>query len=65
MRDAYFVSQLMWMSGRTIKRQISPAVLAEPLLKARDEKYQTEQREKRREDEEYLKKTFNLEGVES
>ena len=64
MRDAYFVSQLMWVSGRTIKKQISPFTLAEPLLKSRDERYLNEQREKRHEDEEYLRKKFNLKGVE-
>ena len=65
MRDAYFISHLMWMSGRTLKKEISPFTLAGPLLRARDEDYQKQQREKRREDEEYLRKTFNLKGVES
>ncbi|EHL65460.1 hypothetical protein HMPREF1006_00473 [Synergistes sp. 3_1_syn1] len=65
LRDAYFTSQLMWVSGRTLKRQIPPFTLAEPLLKARDKTYLKEKRQKRHDDEEYLKKTFNLKGVDS
>lgn len=65
LRDAYFTSQLMWVSGRTLKKQIPPFTLAEPLLKARDEKYLKEKREKRLKDEEYLKNTFKLKGVDS
>ena len=57
-RDAYFISWLMWVSGRTLKDRIAPSSLAEPLLKARDGKNQKDPREQRREDEEYLKKRF-------
>ena len=60
MREAYFVAQLLWVSGRTLKKQITPAELAKPLLEARDPEFQRHRAEQRREDEEYLKKTFNL-----
>lgn len=60
---AYFVSQLLNISGKYLKKNITPKELSKPLLDAmRSEKKQP--RRDRKEDEEYLRRVFNLpEGV--
>lgn len=60
MREAYFAAHILNVSGRIVRKTITPAELAKPLLEARDPELQRRRENKRREDEEYLKKTFNL-----
>ena len=57
---SYFVSNLLWISGKNMKRPISAAELAKPLLEA--SKDADVKAKSRKDDEKYLKELFGLGG---